>query len=195
MNQIDGQINMFDFIKKQERKEINKHILSVGDKVGRVVLGECRVATITEIEGLPSYPFYRTDSGSCYSVEEGLKSIEELFIIAEAERAKYQTIIPENLQERITVEYEPRKCDGVVLWAQIGILDNMLFWKEKVTYQFCVPFQSKNKLMKEYEIRKQKILDDTYGAVHIWNEEKPMRRLYWSRHGYYADAEYVAFNG
>lgn len=195
MNQIEGQMSLFDLIKMQEQKEMNKHILSVGDKVGRVVLGECRIATVTKVEGLPNYPFYRTDSGGCYSVEEGLKSIEELAAVAEAERMKYKTIIPENLQERITVEYEPRQCDGVVLWGQIGILDNMLFWKEECTYQFCVPFQDKKKLMKEYEKHRKEILDDTYCAVHILNEEKPMRRLYWSRHGYYADAEYVAFNG
>ena len=36
-------------------------------------------------------------------------------------------------------------------WAQIGILDNMLFWKEDVTYQFLEPYDSKEKLMKEYE--------------------------------------------
>ena len=71
----------------------------------------------------------------------------------------------------------------------------MLFWKEDVTYQFCVPFDSEKKLMEEYEKHKEKILDDTYRAVHILDEEKPMGRLYWSRHGLYADAEYVSTNG
>lgn len=198
MKQLDGQINIFDYcqtLKTQGNRTNGSRILSIGDKVGRIVLGECRIATVTKVEGLPDYPFYRTDSGACYLVEEGLNSIEELVAAAEAERAKYKTIVPGNLQERITVEYEPRKCDGVVLWAQIGILDNMLFWKEDVTYQFCVPFQSEEKLMKEYEKHKKEILEDTYGAVHIVDEEKPMRRLYWSRHGFYADAEYVECNG
>ena len=90
---------------------------------------------------------------------------------------------------------EPRECDDVVLWAQIGIFENMLFWKEDMTYQFCVPFDSEKKLMKEYEKHKKEILDDTYCAVNILNEEKPMRRLYWSNHGLYADAEYVSTNG
>ena len=191
------QIDIFSFLKQKEEEErpIKPHILSVGDKIARNVLGETRVATITEVEGLPYYPFYRTDSGVCYSYDEGLQNISELIRLANEERKKYKTITPCNLSERITVEYESRKCDGIVLWAQIGIFENMLFWKEDVTYQFCVPFDSEKKLMKEYEKHKEKILDDTYRAVHILDEEKPMSRLYWSRHGLYADAEYVSTNG
>lgn len=189
------QLDIFSYMQHKKEKQ-TRHILSIGDKIGRNVLGEIRIATVTEVEGLPDYPFYRTDSGCCYSYEEGLKNIEELIQSAEEERKKYKTIVPCNLSERITVEYEPRKCDGVVLWAQIGIFENMLFWKEDVTYQFCVPFDSQKKLMKEYEKHKKEILDDTYCEVHILNEEKPMRRLYWSNHhGMYADAEYVRTNG
>lgn len=193
--QIDGQYSIFDYLKEEPPKREYGHILSAGDKVGRVVLGECRIATITEVEGLPNYPFYRTDSGCCYSVEEGLKSIGELLSIAEKERSKYKTIVPENLSERITVEYEPRECDGAVLWAQIGIYENMLFWKEDVTYQFLMPFDSEKKMMKEYEKHRKTIMEDRYNKCHIVDEEKPMRRLYWSNHGFYADAEYVKHNG
>lgn len=188
------QLDIFSYL--QPEKEIKiKQTLSVGDKIGRIVLGEARIATITKVEGLPYYPFYRTDSGGCYSYDEGLQDINELIRIADEERKKYKTIVPFNLSERITVEYDPRECDGVVLWAQIGIFENMLFWKEDMTYQFCVPFDSEKKLMKEYEKHKKEILDDTYCAVNILNEEKPMRRLYWSNHGLYADAEYVSTNG
>ena len=192
---MKGQMSIFDFLKDDPPKRDLNNILSAGDKVGRVVLGECRIATITEVEGLSEYPFYRTDSGSCYSVEEGLKSIEELIFIAEAERSKYKTIIPQNLAERITVEYEPRQCDGKVLWAQIGIFEGMLFWKEDVTYQFLEPYKDGKKLRKEYEKHKKNILNDTYSKFRISDAEKPMRRLYWSRHGFYADAEYVQSNG
>lgn len=189
------QLNIFSYLQPKEELQVNK-TLSVGDKIGRIVLGEARIATITKVEGLPYYPFYRTDRGCCYSYDEGLQSVDELIQMADNERKKYKTIVPWNLSERITVEYEPRKCDGVVLWAQIGIFENMLFWKEDITYQFCVPFDSQKKLMNEYEKYKKKILDDTYSAVHILDEEKPMRRLYWSNyHGMYADAEYVQTNG
>lgn len=133
------QLDIFSFLQPKEEIQI-KQTLSVGDKIGRIVLGEVRIATITEVEGLPYYPFYRTDSGVCYSYEEGLQSIDELIQTADRERKKYKTIVPWNLSERITVEYEPRKGDGKILWAQIGIFENMLFWKEDMTYQFCIPF-------------------------------------------------------
>lgn len=98
-------LSLFDFI-DIPRPEIShpKKILNIGDRIGRVVLGECRIATITKVEGLPDYPFYRTDSGGCYSVDEGEKSIDELLSIAEVNRKKYKTIIPQNLSERFTVE-------------------------------------------------------------------------------------------
>ncbi len=117
--------------------------------------------------------------------------------IAEAEenRKKYKTIIPKNLSERITVEYEPRDCDGKILWAQIGIIDNMLFWKENVTYQFLEPYENEKKLKKEYEKHRKNITEQTCQKYRILEEEKPMRRLYWSKHGFYADAEYVEHNG
>ena len=188
------QLDIF-FLLDQREKLMKPGILSVGDKIGRNVLGETRIATITQVEGLPYYPFYRTDSGGCYSYEEGLQNISELLRTAERERGKYKTITPHSLAERITVEYEPAKCSGLALWAQIGIFDNMLFWKENITYQFCVPFDSEKKLKKEYEKHKKATLDNIFHSAHLAEDEKPMRRLYWSRHGFYADAEYVSTNG
>lgn len=188
------QLDMFSYLQTKD-KTSKKQILSIGDKIARNILGETRIATITKVEGLPDYPFYRTDRGVCYTYEDGLKDINELLQMAEEERKKHKTIIPCNLSERITVEYEPGRCDISVPWAQIGIFENMLFWKERVTYQFCVPFDNQKRLMKEYEKHKKEILGDSYRAWHILKEEKPMRRLYWSKHGYYADAEYVQANG
>lgn len=189
------QLDIFSYLQPKTETPLKRNILSVGDKIARNVLGETRIATVTKVEGLPDYPFYRTDGGGCYSYDDGLQDISKLIRMADEERKKYKTIVPCNLQERITVEYEPRKCDGVILWAQIGIFENMLFWKEDITYQFCVLFDSEKKLKKEYEKHKKKILDDTYCAVRVLDEEKPMRRLYWSRHRLYADAEYVSVNG
>lgn len=187
------QLSLFDDVYSPEPKvKCDRKILSVGDKVGRVVLGECRIATITKVEGLPYYPFYRTDNG-CYSVSEGEKNIDELLSIAEENQRKYKTIIPKNLIERFTVQYEPRECDGAILWAQIGILDNMLFYKHMCTYQFLEPHENEKKLMKAYREHKKRMLKDGYGKV--IDTEHEMRRLYWSRRGFYADAEYVKFNG
>lgn len=188
------QLDIFSFLQPKEEIQI-KQTLSAGDKIGRIVLGEVRIATITEVEGLPYYPFYRTDSGGCYTYEEGLQDINKLIQTADIERKKYKTIVPWNLSERITVEYEPRECDGKVLWAQIGIFENMLFWKECITYQFCEWFDNEKKLRKEYEKHRKNILDDTHKKFRILKEEKPMRRLYDSKHNCYADAEYVSANG
>lgn len=192
---MNEQLSIWDFLNPVKQENRFGKILSVGDKIGRVVLGECRISTITKVEGLPNYPFYRTDSGGCYSLEEGYMNIEELVRKAEQEREKYKTIIPKSLLDRLTVEYEPRKCDGKVLWAQIGIFDNMLFWKENCTYQFLEPYNDKKKLMKEYEKHKKNILEDKYNRFRIVKNEHEMRRLYWSNHGFYADAEYVKTNG
>ena len=193
---MNGQLSIFDYMHSIQPKEQKNHILSVGDKIGRVVLGECIIATVEKVEGLPDYPFYRTDK-CCYTYEEGLHDIQELCRIAESDRKKYKTIIPKNLSERLTVEYAPRECDGRVLWAQIGILDNMLFWKEEVTYQFLEPYDSEKKLMKEYKKHKNNMLENFGGKknYHIVEQEHPMHRLYWSEHGFYADAEYVQHNG
>lgn len=189
------QLDIFDYLKPLANPvEKFNNLISVGDEIAKVVLGECRIATITKIEGLPDCPFYRTDKGICYEVADGGKTVGELIAVAEAERKKYKTIVPQNLSERITVEYVPRECDGKVLWAQIGIIENMLFWKEDVTYQFLEPYSSEKKLRKAYEMRKQHILDKCLEYC-VVDEEKPMRRLYWSKHGFYADAEYVKFNG
>lgn len=188
------QLSLFDLIKSNPI--VKPGVLKVGDKIGRVVLGECRIATITEVEGLPYYPFYRTDSGCCYSYKEGLNNIQDLMQQAEENRNNYETIIPVNLEERLTVEYPPRKSDGKVLWAQIGIFQGMLFWKECMTYQFLERCKDQKDLQKKYQKHKNNILSD-FGktAPVIVDEEKPMRRLYKSKAANgYADAEYVQFN-
>lgn len=193
---LDGQISFSELISqdKAENPSLNG-LRAVGDLIGRRILGEVRTAHITEIEGLPYFPFYRTDSGSCYDVKEGYTSIEELERQAEAERTKYKTIVPENLTDRITWQYT-RGTDNRVLWAQIGIMDGMLFWKDYITYQFLEPYDTPKKLKKAYDAKKKEIEEhmQVCGACPE-DEEHPMRRLYWSVHGFYADAEYVKTNG
>ena len=66
-------VSIFELLKPNEEK---KQLLNVGDKIGRVVLGECRIATVTAVEGLPDYPFYRTDNHGCYNYSEGLKILK-----------------------------------------------------------------------------------------------------------------------
>lgn len=191
---LDGQISFSELPPVRTESPNLNGLRAVGDLIGRRVLGEVRTAHITEIEGLPHFPFYRTDSGGCYDVKEGYTSIEELERQAVAERVKYKTIVPENLTDRITWQYT-RGSNNRVLWAQIGIMDGMLFWKDDVTYQFLKPYDTQ-RLKKAYNAKKKEI-EDGMNICHakMIKDEHPMRRLYWSRHGFYADAEYVEANG
>lgn len=183
----------------QERKVTKEKsfpgLRQVGDTVGRVVLGELRTATVTKVEGLPFYPFYRTDSGGCYSYKEGLADLEELRKQAEKNRRQYETIEPKNLERRITVKYPPLCPRGGTLWAQVGIFQGMLFWKESITYQFLQQCKNEKELNREYEKHKKQILEEFGGSAVIVEGEHPMRRLYRSKAASgYADAEYVKFN-
>lgn len=183
----------------QERKVTKEKsftgLRQVGDTVGRVVLGELRTATVTKVEGLPFYPFYRTDSEGCYSYKEGIADLEELRKQAEKNRRQYETIEPKNLERRITVKYPPLYPGGGTLWAQVGIFQGMLFWKESMTYQFLQQCKNEKELNREYEKHKKKILEEFGGSAVIVEGEHPMRRLYRSKAASgYADAEYVKFN-
>lgn len=195
---IYGQISFDDLMQENRAKEAAKeltNIRSVGDRVGKVVLGELRTATVTKVEGLPFYPFYRTDSGGCYSYKEGLADLEELRKQAEKNRRQYETIEPKNLERRITVKYPPLCPGGGTLWAQVGIFQGMLFWKESMTYQFLRQCKSEKELEREYKKHKKQILEEFDGSGVIVEEEHPMRRLYRSKAASgYADAEYVKFN-
>lgn len=195
---IYGQISFDDLMQENRAKEAAKeltNIRSVGDRVGRVVLGELRTATVTKVEGLPFYPFYRTDSGGCYSYKEGLADLEELRKQAEENRRQYETIEPKNLERRITVKYPPLCPGGGTLWAQVGIFQGMLFWKESMTYQFLQQCKNEKELNREYEKHRKTILEEFGGSAVIVEGEHPMRRLYRSKAANgYADAEYVKFN-
>lgn len=193
-NYIPGQMNIYNYLKNEKPRKDKP--LKVGDKIGRVVLGECRIATVTAIEGLPDYPFYRT-TRACYSYEEGLRSIEELKKEAEEARLKYITIEPEGLTERITVQYPPREGDGRVLTAQLGIYDgSWLFWRYNMTYSFLEPYEDLKKLKKAYAAHKKRMLEeDGHRGYTLLDDELPIERLYWSSsRKAYASAEYVRNN-
>lgn len=193
-NNIPGQMSIYELIKPDKPKK--DKLLKVGDKIGRVVLGELRIATVTAIEGLPDYPFYRT-TRACYSYEEGLRSIAELKKEAEEARHKYITIEPKGLTERVSVKYPPRECDGAVLTAQLGIYDgSWLFWRYNMTYSFLEPYVDQKKLKKDYEKRKRRMLEeDGHRGYTLLDHELPIERLYWSNsRKAYASAEYVRNN-
>ena len=192
MKGIKGYINLNvdDLLEANEEKQ---QLLKVGDKIGRIVLGEVRIATVTGVEGLPLFPFYITDENSFYSYAEGLEDIEELKIKAEKERKKYKTIIPAGLEKRITVRYKTQ--EGQYLWGQIGIYKDMLYWKEATTYQFLEIYKNKNELVKEYKKHEKNILK-AFNVYEVLSNEIKMDRLYFSKKiNGYASVEYVMLNG
>lgn len=167
----------------------------VGDPVGRLVLAECEEAMVTKVEGLPNHPFYRTSRGICYSYEEGAASVDELRRRAVELLTQYQTVIPSGLERRLTVLYRPHNETVPPMWGQIGIYQgNMLFWKDNITYQFLEPYDSPKKLEAAYQKHWKELLENS-GIITTEAPEHPMSRLYWSRHGFYASARYVQFNG
>lgn len=183
-------VSIFELLKPNEEK---KQLLNVGDKIGKVVLGECRIATVTAVEGLPDYPFYRTDNYGCYSYSEGLKNIEELKAQAERERKKFKTIIPAGLEKRVTVRYKAKT--GNYLWAQLGIYKDMLFWKESITYQFLEIYKVQKDTCKRIQKHLKNILEDFNGVYELLDVEIKMDRLYFSNKlNGYESAEYTRYN-
>lgn len=194
---MDGQLSIFEYLESQKPKKNPPKYerLKVGDKVGRIVLGEVETATITEVEGNDIYFFYRTDKYSCF--DAGSRTdIEQMELEAEEERKKYKTIEIDHFDKFFAVEYPPRICDGRALNAMVGIFKDMVFWKHDCTYQFLVPCKN---VEKEY---KKRIFEITHDAVSkkelvytILENPIATKRLYWSNVGKcYSDARYVQYN-
>lgn len=186
------QLSIYSFMEQEKEKPIPKR-LSVGDYVGRLVLGEIEKGRIYEIEGDEEHFFYRTDSGCFYPTDR--TDFEQMEREAEGIRKQFNTIEISRLDIFFSVRYPPRSGDGKVLYAMTGIFQNMLFWKERMTYQFL---EKPKNIKKAYE---KKIFEITHTRCGEECEyEKldkpiPIHRLYWSNKGFYAEAKYVKANG
>ena len=190
------QLDIFDFMKEEtDEKPIIKR-LSVGDYIGKLVLGEIRKGKITKVEGNEKYFFYRTDLGICFNKTDRT-DFDQMEKEAEEIRKRYKTIEIDHFDKFFAVEYPPRECDGRILYAMVGIYNDMLFYEEDMTYQFM---EIPKNIEKAYKEKCFKITHEWYGEKlerphKILDEPIPTRRLYWSKHGFYADAEYVDANG
>ena len=91
--QVAGQLSIFDYPEfLPEKPDKKRHILKVGDKIGKIILGECEITTVTEVNDNNGYLFYRTAAGICYSAEDGENDIEELIKLAAEKHKNYKTI-------------------------------------------------------------------------------------------------------
>ena len=195
--EVDGQLSIFDFLNSETPKENPKipKRLNIGDKVGRVVLGDVIIGTIYAIEGNDVNFFYRTDKG-CFNAE-CRTDIEQMQIEAEEVRKQFDTIVIDKFDKFFAVEYPPRECDGHIMYAMVGIYKGMLFWKEDYTYQFLETVKNVEKAYKEKVF---KITHEWYGDKQerdykVLENPIPVKTLYYSNsRKCYAEAGYVEHN-
>ena len=195
--EVDGQLSIFDFLNSETPKENPKtpKRLNIGDKVGRVVLGDVIIGIIYAIEGNDVNFFYRTDKG-CFNAECRI-DIEQMQIEAEEVRKQFDTILIDKFDKFFAVEYPPRECDGHIMYAMVGIYKGMLFWKEDYTYQFLETVKNVEKAYKEKVF---KITHEWYGDKQerdykVLEKPIPVKTLYYSNsRKCYAEAGYVEHN-
>lgn len=198
-NEYYEQLDIFSLMKNEKEEEQSKYPrLKVGDKIGKLVLGEVKIATITEVEGNENSWFYRTDRGTCYDMSDRT-DFEQMEKEAEEIRKQHKTIEikPHELDKFFSVKYPPRWCDGHILYAMVAIYKDMLFWEEDVTYQFL---EKPKNLEKAYKEKVKSIthlysFDKNEREYEVLDEPIPIRRLYYSKsRDLFADAEYVLNN-
>lgn len=184
------QLDIFAYLQGQAEEGNQKgsstaaHPLRVGDRIGRLVLGEVETGRITEVVQNGRDFFYRTD-------------FTQMEREAEEIRKRHKTIKIDGFDRFLAVEYRPEGQVRKPTNAMAGICQGMLFWKEECSFQFLEPVRD---IEKAY---RKKI----YGMTHwCWGNKgereytvlaEPIKtnRLYWSRHGFYAGARYVEVNG
>lgn len=187
------QLDIFSFLNIPQNEIQSQNRLSVGDYVGRLVLGEVEIGKIYEVEGNGTHIFYRTNLG-CFNAD-ARTDFEQMQREAEEIRKQYKTIEIDRFDQFFAIEYPPTHVDDVALCAMVGIYKDMLFWKEDITYQFLE--KSKN-LKKAYKDKVFKITHNWHGEefkYKVLDKPIPIHRLYWSKEGFYADARYVEANG
>lgn len=189
------QMNIFDFLKPQESEKEKVKRLCVGDYIGKLVLGEVRKGKITKVEGNDDYFFYRTDNGTFERYDR--TDFDQMEVEAAEIRKKYITVEIDHFDKFFAVEYPPRFVDGAIRYAMTGVYNGMLFWKKNVTYQFLQPEKDIEKAYKKmcFEITHESWGEHKEVPHKVLDKPIPTNRLYWSRHGFYSEAEYVATNG
>ena len=195
--EVDGQLSIFDFLNSETPKENPKILkrLNIGDKVGRLVLGDVIIGRIYAVEGNDKHFFYRTDKG-CFD-SNCRTDIEQMEIEAEEVRKQFDTIVIDKFDKFFAVQYPPRECDGHIMYAMVGIYKGMLFWKEDYTYQFLETVKNVEKAYKEkvFKITHKSYGDKQERSYKVLENPIPVKRLYYSNsRKCYAEAGYVEHN-
>lgn len=189
------QLDLFSFLNPHETSPKPEYKrLNVGDRIGRIVLGEVEIGTIYKVEGNEEHFFYRTDKGVFDKSDR--TDFEQMEREAEEIRKRYKTIEIDHFDKFFAVRYPPRNCDGYRTSAMVGVYKDMLFWKGSITYQFLGPVKN---LEKAYKDKVFKIThndwDKSECEYEVLDEPIPVKRLYYSNmKGCYAEARFVKYN-
>ncbi len=195
------QLDIFAYLQGQAEEGNQKgsstatHPLRVGDRIGRLVLGEVETGRITEVVQNGRDFFYRTDRG-CFT-DSDRTDFAQMEREAEEIRKRHRTIEIDGFDRFLAVEYLPEGQVRKPTHAMAGIFRGMLFWKEECTFQFLKPVRD---IEKAYQKKVHDIIHRNWGSrgereYTVLTEPIKTNRLYWSRHGFYADARYVEVNG
>ncbi len=195
------QLDIFAYLQGQAEEGDQKgsstaaHPLCVGDRIGRLVLGEIEAGRITEVVGDERNFFYRTDRG-CFGAD-GRTDFAQMEREAEEIRKRHRTIEIDSFDRFLAVEYPPAARGRKPAHAMAGVFRGMLFWKEECTFQFLEPVKD---IEKAYRKKVHDITHCNWGSREgreytVLAGPIKTDRLYWSRHGFYASARYVEVNG
>lgn len=142
--------------------------------------------------------FIALTKGFCFDRSDRT-DFEQMEREAEEIREQHKTleIKPDDFEKFFAVKYPPRECDGHILYAMVAIYQDMLFWKEEVTYQFL---EKPKDLEKAYKEKAKRIthmysFDEDERAYEVLDEPIQIHRLYYSKsRDLHADAKYVLNN-
>jgi len=172
--------------------------LAIGTQIGKIVLGDVITARVTKVEGGAESFFYRTDIGCCFDADSRT-DIERMEQEARHIRARYeyQEIDFAAVKDLYVAKYPPRKSDGRVLYAMVGVYKGMLLWKEDMTYQFLVPVEN---ISKAYKEKLREITHSTASKERLEHSviahPPELKRMYWvEKRGLWSEANFAALNG
>lgn len=206
-----GQISLFDLINKPIDKTENiPELLSKGEIIYKVTLGEIDKMTVDDSfvvrdDNYRGYWLTRDDGSHDVVHDEDIgngvfKEIDIAKKIAEKNLSNCKTIFLDNVTEYRRWEYT-RETDKHLMVAEIGIIENCVYFHDWYCYRFAIPFRGEKEKEKIIKESLDKILN-SFNAKNINYKEIQTDsvtnlgiRLYWSNTGKrFADYRYTKNN-
>lgn len=208
---MKGQISLFDLINEPVAKtEELSELLYKGESIYKVTLGEIDKMTVdgsfivrdgnyrgyhlTREDGLHDVVHDRDIGNSVF------KEIDTANKVAKKNLSNCKTILLDNVIEYRRWEYT-RETDKYLMVAEIGIIENCVYFHDWYCYRFAIPFRGEKEKEKIIKESLDKILN-SFNAKNISYKEIQTDsvanlgiRLYWSNSGKrFADYRYAKSN-